>query len=239
MGSPVFDISSLHVNYGDVPILNDINIHVGEGEIIAIIGSNCAGKSTLLKAVSSLVPTKSGLITFKEVIVNSLPPHKVVELGIVLVFEGRRLFPVMTVEENLLLGAYVSRARSEMRATLAEVYELFPRLAERRNQVAYTLSGGEQQMLAIGRGLMARPKLLMLDEPSLGLSPMLVDEIFKKIMKVNDMGVTVLLVEQNVHLSLAICSRGYVMENGCISLEGPSADLLKNEEVKRCYLGIC
>ncbi len=235
----MLNISGLYVNYGDVPILNDINIHVGEGEIITVIGSNCAGKSTLLKAASSLVPTKSGQISFKEVMVNALPPHKVIELGIVLVFEGRRLFPVMTVEENLLLGAYVSRARSEMRATLAEIYELFPKLAERRNQVAHTLSGGEQQMLAIGRGLMARPSLLMLDEPSLGLSPILVDEIFEKIVQVNEMGVTVLLVEQNVHRSLTISSRGYVMENGCISLEGPSADLLKNEEVKRCYLGIC
>ncbi len=235
----MFNISSLYVNYGDVPILNDINIHVEEGEIVTVIGSNCAGKSTLLKAASSLVPIKSGRIIFKEAVVNALPPHKVVGLGIVHVFEGRRLFPLMTVEENLLLGAFVSRAKSELRATLGEVYKFFPRLAERRNQVAHTLSGGEQQMLAIGRGLMARPQLLMLDEPSLGLSPRLVDEIFEKIKEVNAKGVSILLVEQNVHRSLAISSRGYVLENGGVSLEGPSASLLKNEEVKRCYLGIC
>jgi branched-chain amino acid transport system ATP-binding protein len=235
----VLEIKDVCVSYGDMAVLQNICMQVEEGEIVAVIGANCAGKSTLLKSICSLRQLNCGEVRFEGTVLNNLPPHKVIELGAVLSFEGRRLFPIMTVEENLMLGAYAKRARPFMKSSLAEVYELFPRLAERRKQFAHSLSGGEQQMLAIGRGIMARPKLLMLDEPSLGLAPILLDEIFEKVVAINKGGVTIMLVEQNVHLSLEICTRGYVLENGRIVMDGDRKYLSNNDEVKRCYLGIC
>jgi branched-chain amino acid transport system ATP-binding protein len=223
--------------YGDAQALWDVSFDVNEGEIVTLIGSNGAGKSTMLKVISALLPPAKGAIKLFDERIDRLPSHRIVELGIAQIPEGRRLWPGMSVLENLELGAYAHQARAVKDRSLQWVFELFPRLAERKNQLAGTLSGGEQQMLAIGRGLLSRPKLLMLDEPSLGLAPFLVAEVFNVIKQINQEGVTILLVEQNVHHALELAHRGYVLETGRIVLEGESEHLLQNEHVRTAYLG--
>jgi len=211
---------------------------VEKGEIVSLIGANSAGKSSMLNAISGLVPLAGGEIIFEGNRIHSLPSHEIIELGIIQVPEGRRIFPYMSVRENLLMGSYSRRARPKSSEALQRVFELFPRLAERSTQLGESMSGGEQQMLAIGRGLMAGPKILMLDEPSLGLAPIVVEMIFKVLQEVNRQGVTILLVEQNVKESLDISIRGYVLENGRVSLEGAAKDLLENSYLKKAYLGL-
>jgi branched-chain amino acid transport system ATP-binding protein len=218
--------------------LRGVGLTVGEGESVAVIGANGAGKSTLLRTISALLRPRRGAITFDGVPVDHLPPYEVAALGIAHVPEGRRVLLEMTVEENLELGAFLPRPKARRKETLAWVYEIFPRLAERRRQRAGTLSGGEQQMLAIGRGLMLRPRLLMLDEPSLGLAPLIVDATFEKIAEVHKEGIGILLVEQNVQRALALADRGYVLEGGQVVLQGPSQSLLENPHVKVAYLGL-
>lgn len=231
-------IDQMDVAYGDVQVLWDVSLAVGKGEITALIGANGSGKSTTLNTISGVLrPTKGGVFYDGEPI-HTRPAHEMVGLGIAHVPEARRLFPDMTVRDNLLLGALRGEARTERKATLERMFTLFPRLKERERQSAGTLSGGEQQMAAIARGLMSRPRLLMLDEPSLGLSPLLVNEIFRVIQKVHEEGVTVLLVEQNVFKTLGIANRAYVLENGRIVLAGTGAELLANEHVRGAYLGL-
>jgi branched-chain amino acid transport system ATP-binding protein len=234
----MLEVKNIDVAYGDVQVLWDVSFTVQEGEILVLVGANGAGKSTTLKAVSSLLPLESGEIHFMGERLDVLPPHAVIELGVVHVPEGRRLFPEMTVEENLIMGSLSPTAKGQRAESLEWVYSLFPRLLERRKQPAGTLSGGEQQMVAVGRGLMARPKLLMFDEPSLGLAPLLVQDIFDIVKKINAEGVTTLLVEQNVNLTLQFCDRAYVMENGRIVLAGSGRELLDNDHVRQAYLGI-
>lgn len=231
-------LEHIQVFYGDLQVLWDVSFEVAEGEVVTLVGANGAGKSTTLKTISSLLTPASGTLTFDGVRLDKVPAHEVIEYGVAHVPEGRRLFPEMTVEENLLVGSLTREAKALRSQTMQWVYDLFPRLLERRKQDAGTLSGGEQQMLAIGRGLMSRPRLLMFDEPSLGLAPLLVREIFRIIEMVNKEGVTVLLVEQNVKHSLEICDRAYILENGRITLSGAGKDLLDNPHVKEAYLGI-
>jgi branched-chain amino acid transport system ATP-binding protein len=234
----MLEVKNIDVAYGDVQVLWDVSFKVNEGEILVLVGANGAGKSTTLKTISSLLPVKSGEILFLGQRLDNLPPHVVIAEGVVQVPEGRRLFAEMTVEENLIMGSLSRTAKPQRRESLEWVYSLFPRLLERRKQPAGTLSGGEQQMVAVGRGLMARPKLLMFDEPSLGLAPLLVEDIFKIVQKINQEGVTTLLVEQNVNLTLQFCHRAYVMENGRITLTGSGQELLNNDHVRQAYLGI-
>ncbi len=231
-------IKGIDVCYGDLQVLWDVTFHVDEKEILVLIGANGAGKSTTIRTISSLLAPKKGTIEFEGVPINGSPPHKIIDLGIVHVPEGRRLFSDMSVEENLIMGSLSPAAKEKRSATMEHVYELFPRMRERRKQMAGTLSGGEQQMLAIGRGLMSLPKLMMFDEPSLGLAPILVHDIFQMITRINGEGVTILLVEQNVRQTLAMCDRAYALENGRIVLEGKGKDLLEDETVKEAYLGI-
>ena len=231
-------INHLDVSYGDVQVLWDVSFEVRKNEILVLIGANGAGKSTTLRSISGLLVPSKGSIEFKGTRLDQISNHKVVELGVAHVPEGRRLFPEMTVEENLIMGSLNAKAKVKRQETLKEVFRIFPRLEERRKQYARTLSGGEQQMCAIGRGLMALPELLLFDEPSLGLSPILVQEIFHTIQRINQEGVTVLLVEQNVKHTLSICHRAYVLENGRIVLEGTGQELLNNPHVKEAYLGI-
>jgi branched-chain amino acid transport system ATP-binding protein len=231
-------VENLDVFYGDVQIIHDLSLHVNEGEVVSIIGGNGAGKTTLLKSISGLVPARSGTITFQGQAVQAMPPEGIVERGVVLVPEGRRLFSLMTVADNLDVGAYNTRAYPWRETTMHEVFTLLPRLLERREQMAMTLSGGEQQMVAIGRGLMAMPKLLMLDEPSLGLAPILIASIFDTLRKIADAGTTVLLVEQDVNHSLKLSDRGYVLEHGRVAMEGAAKDLLENSHIKAAYLGL-
>jgi branched-chain amino acid transport system ATP-binding protein len=231
-------VNEINVFYGDLQVLWDITFEVKEKEILVLVGANGAGKSTTLKTISSLLRPASGTIEFDGVRLDQLPPNKIIELGIVHVPEGRRLFPEMSVEENLIMGSLFGESKSKRNETLEYVYSLFPRLKERRKQMAGTLSGGEQQMLAVGRGLMSRPKLMMFDEPSLGLAPILVQNIFDLIKKINQEGVTILLVEQNVTQTLAMCNRAYVLENGRNVLEGTGKELMANDHVKEVYLGI-
>ncbi len=221
-----------------VQVLWDVSFKVEEREMVTIIGSNGAGKTTTLLTISGVLKPKSGKIFFKNEEITNLPSHEISKRGISLVPEGRRLFPNLTVTENLLMGAYNQRAREQRFETLKEVFELFPRLEERKKQVARTLSGGEAQMLAIARSLMSKPSLLMLDEPSLGLAPVLVEEVFEAIKNLKERGTTILLVEQNVAKGLEIADRGYILENGKITLEGRGKDLLKSEKVKKAYLAI-
>ncbi|HET7849017.1 MAG TPA: ABC transporter ATP-binding protein [Pseudolabrys sp.] len=230
-------IENLHVDYAQIPALRGINIDVQRGEIVALIGANGAGKSTTLKAISGLIRPTSGTIEFNDQPIAGLAAEQLVDLGIIHVPEGRRIFPRLTVEENLKVGAYAARARAGEKATAERVYELFPRLAERRKQAGASLSGGEQQMLAFGRAMMARPVLLLLDEPSLGLAPILVEEVARAIDRFHQEGVTVLLVEQNAELALSLATRGFVIETGRIVLTDTGPNLLNNPKVWASYLG--
>ena len=231
-------VDKINFSYGDLQVLWDVDLTVQEGEIVSVVGSNGAGKSTLLKNISRLVRPSSGSIAFNGIDLVEQEPHQVVELGIVLVPEGRRIFPELTVLENLRMGSFTTNAKKDRLKNAEWVFTLFPRLRERESQLGGTLSGGEQQMLAIGRGLMSNPKLLLLDEPSLGLSPLLVKNIFEIIVKINKQGVTILLVEQNVYQSLRIATQAYVLETGKIVLAGSGEDLLTDEHVKKAFLGL-
>jgi len=234
----LLDIRNISVSYGDVQVIYDVSLHIEEGEIVSIIGANGAGKSAILKTISGLLAPRSGEILFAGEAIHRLPPERIVDRGIVQVPEGRRLFSLMTVKENLDVGAYNPHAEKVKNQTMMEVFSLLPRLQDRRNQMAITLSGGEQQMVAIGRGLMAKPKLLMLDEPSLGLAPILIKDIFETIQKISDQGTTVLLVEQDVAHSLKMSDRAYVLEHGRVVMEGTGKDLMENSHVREAYLGI-
>ena len=231
-------LDKVEVRYGDAIALFDISLEVTQREVVSIVGANGAGKSTTLKTISGLLKPRKGQILFEGKRLNDIPAHAVVDLGIIQIPEGRLLFPYMTAFENLELGSYISGARKRVAESLKRVFDLFPILLERKNQLAGTLSGGEQQMVAIGRGLMAIPKLFMLDEPSLGLAPIMVKTIFEAIGKINQSGTTVLLVEQDVKKSLSLAGRGYVMENGRITMEGKGQELLQNNHLKKAYLGI-
>jgi branched-chain amino acid transport system ATP-binding protein len=234
----MLELERINAYYGDVQVLRDISLHVEKGEIVTIVGANAAGKSTILKSISGTVPRVEGIIRFQGEELGMIPPYQRVERGLIHVPEGRRLFPSMSVKENLEMGAYPKRARKERHSTLQKVYELLPRLKERERQLAGSMSGGEQQMCAIGRGLMARPNLLMLDEPTLGLSPLLVQWVFQLIRQIRDSGVTILLVEQNAHKALEIADRGYVLENGRIVMEGTGSELLSDQGLRKAYLGM-
>jgi branched-chain amino acid transport system ATP-binding protein len=234
----MLELNNIETGYGELQIIYDVSIKIDHNEIVAIIGANGAGKSTLIKAITGLLKVTSGKISFEGQPIENIPAHKIINNGIALVPEGRRLFSYMTVLENLEIGAYVEKDKKAIKKNLDWVFGIFPKLKERRNQLAGTFSGGEQQMLTIGRALMSRPKFLILDEPSLGLAPVIVDDVFAIVDVLHKQGVTILLVEQNVRKSLNIAQRGYVLEHGRIVLNGPSIDLLDNEEVKRAYLGI-
>jgi len=234
----MLEINKINVAYDGVQVLWEVSLKVNSGEIVAVIGANGAGKTTLLKTISGLLRPSSGNIIFFGKKLEKLPPYRIAEEGIAHVMEGRRLFPQMTVQENLELGAYTKTAWKKRKETMEFVFNLFPRLKEREKQLAGTMSGGEQQMLAIARALMLRPRLLMLDEPSMGLSPKLVIEVLDTLKKIRDEGVTILLVEQNVYQSLLISDRGYVLENGKIVLEGSAKNLLEDPAVKKAYLGM-
>ena len=231
-------IESLNVKYGDIQTLWDVSLDVNDGEIVALIGSNGAGKSTLLRAITGLLKPSGGVIRYNGVLLNNKSPNKIVELGISMVPENRRLFPKMTVLENLEIGAFLKEARLKRHSTLDRVWEVFPVLKERSQQIAESLSGGEQQMLAIGRALMARNKFLILDEMSLGLSPLLVKNIFKIVVQINKAGISIFIVEQNVPITLRTAHRAYIIENGRIIGEGAAKALLKSPHVKEAYLGI-
>lgn len=235
---PLLEIDKINVSYGDVQVIFDLSLTVQKGEVVSIIGGNGAGKSTLLKTISGLMTVSSGAITFETAKIQAEPPENIVTRGIVHVPEGRRLFPLMSVKDNLLVGAFNKRAREQAQETLQKVYAMLPRLAERENQLAMTLSGGEQQMVAIGRGLMAQPHILMLDEPSLGLAPILIKDIFETVRKIADQGTTVLMVEQDVKHSLSLSDRGYVLEHGRVVMEGKAAELIDDPHVKEAYLGL-
>ncbi len=231
-------VEHIDVFYGDLQILWDVSFEVQAGEIVVLLGANGAGKSTTLKTISSLLKPANGKVVFQGTRLDEIPSHKIIDYGLAHVPEGRRLFPEMTVEENLIVGSLSAEAKSKRNDTMAWIYDLFPRLRERRKQAAGTLSGGEQQMLAVGRGLMSLPKLLMFDEPSLGLAPIMVTEVFRIVQMVNKEGVTVLLVEQNVKHTLSMCDRAYVLENGRITLSGTGQEFLNNDHIKEAYLGI-
>jgi branched-chain amino acid transport system ATP-binding protein len=231
-------VNGIDVFYDDLQVLWDVTFQVHEGEIVVLVGANGAGKSTVIRTISSMLSPRKGTIEFSGRQVDHLPPSMIINEGIVHVPEGRRLFPEMTVEENLIMGSLSDEAKLKRFQTMEHVYDLFPRLKERRKQLAGTLSGGEQQMAAIGRGLMSLPTLMMFDEPSLGLAPILVQDVFRLVRKINDEGVTILLSEQNVIQTLKMCNRAYVLENGRIVLEGTGDELLNNEQVKEAFLGI-
>jgi branched-chain amino acid transport system ATP-binding protein len=231
------EVEDIHTYYGNIEALKGISLTVEEGEIVTLIGSNGAGKSTTLRSISGLTPPREGSIKFDGREVGETPAEEVVKLGISLSPEGRHIFPRMTVQENLDLGAYLRRDRNGVNQDLERVFDLFPRLKEREKQKAGTMSGGEQQMLAIGRALMARPKLLLLDEPGMGLAPILVERIYETIQEINNQGTTILLVEQNANFALEVASRGYVLETGTVALSDESGALRKNPEVQKAYLG--
>lgn len=234
----LLNVNNVSVHYSGMQALYNVNILINEGEIVSILGANGAGKSTLINSISGMRPLSSGTIHFKGQEITRVPAHERVSLGIVQVPEGRKLFPLMTVHENLLLGSSHPAAKKQRHATLAEVYELLPHLRERKDQIAKTLSGGEQQMVAIGRALMSLPKLLVFDEPSLGLAPIIVKQLFEIIKNISDRGITIIIVEQNVKQTLQIVDRSYVIENGSIELEGTGEQLLNDEHVKRAFLGM-
>ena len=231
-------LSGVSARYGSVPAIGEVSIAVGEGEAVGLLGANGAGKSTTLRAISGLVRLTAGTITFLGTDIAALRPYQVTALGIAHVPEGRQVFTEMTVQENLEIGAYVPRAKAERARTLELVFGIFPVLAERRKQLAGTMSGGEQQMLAVGRGLMLKPRLLMLDEPSLGLAPVMTDVTFQKIQEIHAMGTAILLVEQNVSRALTLVQRAYVLESGRVIMHGTSAELANNKQVQAAYLGI-
>ena len=232
----MLEVKDINVYYGLIHALRDVSFEVNEGEVVALIGANGAGKSTILNTISGLLHPKMGSVLFEDHDLKGVAPHKIVEHGLAQVPEGRHIFQQMTVEENLQMGAY-TQPNSTIEPGIADVYERFPRLKERRRQIAGTLSGGEQQMLAMGRALMSKPKLLMLDEPSMGLSPLFVGEIFKIIEDVSKAGTTVLLVEQNAKKALSIADRGYVLETGRVVKTGKASDLLNDDSIKKAYLG--
>ena len=229
-------VNDINVYYGAIHAIKGVSFEVHEGEVVTLIGANGAGKSTILKTVAGLLTSRTGSVEFLDHKLGTIPPHKVVPLGLALVPEGRQVFLQMTVEENLEMGAF-TRPNSEIEASMADVYQRFPRLKERRKQIAGTLSGGEQQMLAMGRALMSKPKLLMLDEPSMGLAPILVEQIFDIIKELHAHGTTILLVEQNAQMALSVADRGYVLETGKIVTSGTGAELLSSPAIKKAYLG--
>ncbi len=231
-------VENINMSYGDLQVLWDVSFHVNEGEIVVLVGANGAGKSSVLKTISGLQTVSSGKIEYDGIDLTKIPPAEIIKKGVVHVPEARRLFNEMTVEENLIMGSLHGEAKVKRNETMERCYDLFPRLRERRKQLAGTLSGGEQQMVAVARGLMSLPKLLMFDEPSLGLAPVLVQDIFEIIKGIRKQGITVLLVEQNVQSTLTFCDRAYVLENGKITLEGTGDELLGNEHVRSAYLGI-
>lgn len=230
-------LDQLYVNYGAIKALKSISCRVEQGEIVALIGANGAGKTTILNAISGIVPTFSGTVSFLGETITAIPPHEIVKRGISQVPEGRRVFANMSVLENLEMGAYIRNDKSAILEEIDQVFARFPRLFERKKQLAKTLSGGEQQMLAMGRALMSRPKLLLLDEPSMGLAPMLVAQIFSIIQEINAGGTTIMLVEQNANMALSIAHRAYVLETGEVVLQGPAEELAANPEVRKAYLG--
>ena len=236
MSELMLNVENLNVYYGSIHAIQGVSFQVNKGEIVTLIGANGAGKSTTLNTVSGLLRSKTGSITFNGESISTTAPHLVVRKGIVHVPEGRRIFAQLTVEENLEMGAY-TRPGKELDDSMADVYDRFPRLKERRRQVAGTLSGGEQQMLAIGRALVGKPQLLMLDEPSMGLAPIIVEQVFSIIQEIHKSGVTILLVEQNARMALSVADRGYVLETGRIALSGTGAELLDNDSVRKAYLG--
>lgn len=230
-------VTDLTVNYGVIQAVKGISFEVEEGEIVALIGANGAGKTTTLHTITGMIPARTGTIEFHGTDITKVPAHKIVSMGLAHVPEGRRVFAQLTVLENLKMGAYTRKDKDEIGKSLEEIYKRFPRLKERKNQPAGTLSGGEQQMLAMGRALMSKPKMIVMDEPSMGLSPLYVTEIFKIIQEINDSGTTVLLVEQNAKKALSIADRGYVLETGSIVMEDSAQALLNNEDIKKAYLG--
>jgi branched-chain amino acid transport system ATP-binding protein len=234
----MLELSGVSASYGSVPAISGVSIAVGEGEAVGLLGANGAGKSTTLRAISGLLKLSSGVIRFAGTDLTAMPAYRIPELGIAHVPEGRQVFPEMTVEENLEIGAYVPKAKVARAQTMDLVYGIFPRLAERRKQLAGTMSGGEQQMLAVGRGLMLKPRLLMLDEPSLGLAPVMTDVTFEKIGEIHRMGTAILLVEQNVSRALSLVARAYVLESGRVIMQGTSEELAGNKQVQTAYLGI-
>lgn len=233
----LLEVRNLEVCYGVIRALKGINFEVNQGEIVSLIGANGAGKTTTMQSIMGLIPIKSGTVTYDGQVINKIPGHKLVSLGMSQVPEGRRVFQELTVYENLVLGAYAQKDKKRIKEDIDEICTRFPRLGERKKQVAGTLSGGEQQMLAMGRAMMSHPKLLMLDEPSMGLSPLLVDQVFEIIKDYHKSGVTILLVEQNAKKALSVSDRAYVLETGDITMEGNAADLLNDENVKKAYLG--
>ncbi|SHI52386.1 amino acid/amide ABC transporter ATP-binding protein 2, HAAT family (TC 3.A.1.4.-) [Dethiosulfatibacter aminovorans DSM 17477] len=230
-------IEDINVFYGKIHAIHDLSFHVKEGEIVTLIGANGAGKTTILKTISGILTPSSGIVKFRDENMASIPAHQIIDMGMAHVPEGRRVFSKMSVLENLEMGAFIRKDQREIKEDLEMVFTRFPRLKERMKQTAGTLSGGEQQMLAMGRALMSRPRIILMDEPSMGLAPILVDEIFKIIRDVNDAGTTVLLVEQNANKALKIADRGYVLETGSIIAEGKASDLLEDQAVKEAYLG--
>lgn len=233
----MLEIHDLEVYYGLIQAIKGVSFHVEEGEVIALIGANGAGKTTILHTISGLLSPQKGSVVFEGTDISKVPGHKIVSMGMAHVPEGRRVFANLSVYQNLKMGAYTRKDKKEMEETLEMIYKRFPRLEERKNQMAGTLSGGEQQMLAMGRALMSKPKIILMDEPSMGLSPIYVNEIFKIIEDVSKSGTTVLLVEQNAKKALSIADRAYVLETGNIVLEGKASDLLNNEDIKKAYLG--
>ena len=233
----LLEVNNLEVYYGVICALKGISFEVNEGEIVSLIGANGAGKTTMMQSVVGIIPKRNGSVIFDGHDITKTPCHKIVQLGMTQVPEGRRIFQELSVYENLMMGAYTVKNQQQFKEDLESIYERFPRLAERRNQIAGTLSGGEQQMLAMSRALMIRPKLLMLDEPSMGLAPILVDQVFSIIKELNESGTTILLVEQNANKALEISDRAYVLETGSISLTGTGSELAQSDEVRKAYLG--
>ena len=233
----LLEVNGLNVFYGVIQALKDVSFYVDKGEIVTLIGSNGAGKTTAMQSIMGLIPIRSGTVTYDGADISKTPCHKIVRLGMTQVPEGRHVFQELTVYENLLMGAYTEKSKKKIRRDVEEIYFHFPRLGERKNQVAGTLSGGEEQMLAMGRALMSNPKLLMLDEPSMGLAPILVEQVFDIITELHKAGTTILLVEQNAEMALSIADRAYVMETGHITLSGTGEELAASEEVQKAYLG--
>lgn len=234
----MLEVKDLKVNYGLIQAIKGISFELNEGEIVALIGANGAGKTTILNTVSGVIPSSAGSIVFEGKDITKISGHKIVSMGMAHIPEGRRVFANLSVYENLKMGAYTRKDKAEIEATLKQVYEYFPRLEERKNQPAGTLSGGEQQMLAMGRALMSKPKLILMDEPSMGLSPLLVKEVFSIIKYCHEIGISILLVEQNAKMALGIADRAYVLETGSITLSGKADAMLENDEVKKAYLGV-